>query len=62
MSEVFQQLPELIRSASTVLSTKRTAEVIPERLAAAEERKSGSSSPEVISGDVRGVPLQFLCH
>jgi hypothetical protein len=43
-----------------VLSTKRTAEVIPERLAVAEERKSGSGSPEVILGDVRGVPLQDL--
>jgi hypothetical protein len=58
MSEVFRQLLEVIRSASAVLSTKRTAEVIPERLAAAEERKSGSGSPEVILGDVRGVPLQ----
>jgi hypothetical protein len=58
MSEVFRQLPEVIGSASAVLSTKRTAEVIPERLAVAEERKSGSGSPEVISGDVRGVPLQ----
>jgi hypothetical protein len=58
MSEVFRQLPEVIGSASAVLSTKRTAEVIPERLAVAEERKSGSGSPEVISGVVRGVPLQ----
>jgi hypothetical protein len=48
-----------VGSASTVLSTKRTAEVIPERLAVAEETKSGSGSPEVISGDVRGVPLQL---
>jgi hypothetical protein len=58
MSEVFRQLSEVVGSASAVLSTKRTAEVIPERLAVAEERKSGSGSPEVISGDVRGVPLQ----
>jgi hypothetical protein len=39
MSEVFRQLPEVIGSASAVRSTKRTAEVIPERLAVAEERK-----------------------
>jgi hypothetical protein len=60
MLEVFRQLLEVIGSASAVLSTKRTAEVIPERLAVAAERKSGSSSPEVILGDVRGVPLHDL--
>jgi hypothetical protein len=60
MSEGFRQLSEVVGSASAVLSTKRTVEVIPERLAVVEERKSGSSSPEVISGVVRGVPLQVV--
>jgi hypothetical protein len=60
MSEVFRQLLEVIGSASTVLSTKRTTEVILERLAVAEERKSGSGLLEVILRDIRGVPLQPL--
>jgi len=40
MSEVFRQLLEVIGSASTVHSTKRTAEVISGGLAVAEERKA----------------------
>jgi hypothetical protein len=39
MSEVFRQSLEVIGSASTVHSTKRTAEVIPEGLAVAEEKR-----------------------
>jgi hypothetical protein len=42
MSEVFRQLPEVIGSASAVLSTKRTMEVIPERLAVAVRATVGS--------------------
>jgi hypothetical protein len=58
MSEVFRQLSVAIGSASAVRSIKRTAEVVPERQLVAEERKSDSGSSEVVSEDVRGVPLQ----
>jgi hypothetical protein len=58
MSEVFRQLPEVIRSASAVRSTKRTTEVIPGELVVGGREESGSGSPEVVLGDVRGVPLQ----
>jgi hypothetical protein len=43
MSEVFQQLLEVVGSSSAVHSVKRTVEVVPEKL---------------ILEDVRGVPLQ----
>jgi hypothetical protein len=51
-------MSEVIGSASAVRSTKRTAEMVPEERLAAEEKRSGSGSPEEVSGDVRGVPLQ----
>jgi hypothetical protein len=43
MSEVFQQLSEVVGRASTVRSTKRTAEVIPGGLAEAEEKRAAAA-------------------
>jgi hypothetical protein len=51
-------MSEVVGRASAVRSTKRTAEVIPVRLVEAEEEESGSGSSEMISEDVRVVPLQ----
>jgi hypothetical protein len=51
-------MSEVVGRASAVRSTKRTAEVILVRLVEAEEEESGSGSSEMISEDVRGVPLQ----
>jgi hypothetical protein len=51
-------MSEVVSRASAVHSTKRTAEVILVRLVEAEEEESGSGSSEMISEDVRGVPLQ----
>ena len=43
MSEVFRQLSAVIGSASAVLSTKRTAEVIPEERLVAEEEGAAAA-------------------
>jgi hypothetical protein len=49
---------EVVGRASAVHSTKMTVEVVLVGLAEAEEEESSSSSSEMVSGDVRGVPLQ----
>jgi hypothetical protein len=51
-------MSEVVGRASTVRSTKRTTEVVPVGLAETEEEESGSGLSEMVSGDIRGVPLQ----
>jgi hypothetical protein len=51
-------MSEVVGRTSAVCSTKRTVEVIPVRLVGAEEEESGCGSSEMISEDMRGVPLQ----